>query len=209
MGPPPLAGNNITSRAVSLPIPAKRKFISAALQVLLPDPAKESEAQIRGGWQTNQSWLSPRRKVMTKARLTLIACTLLVSAYASTISAVAQSVTTVATVNVPFTFHIDKQEMPAGLYSIGRMSSTLFVLRGTTRSATVLTRPTDDAKVPAQGHVVFHRIGGTYFLGELWSAGDKAGMACFESRAERQMLQESKQRVPSLTTLAVNSTPRR
>ena len=146
---------------------------------------------------------------MTKARLTLIACTLVVSAYVSTISGVAQSATTVATVNVPFTFHIDKQEMPAGLYRIDHVSSTLFVLRGANRSGTVLTHPTADTKVPAQGHVVFHRIGGTYFLGGLWSAGEKFGMACFEGQAERQMLQESKQQVPSLTTLAVNSTPRR
>jgi hypothetical protein len=146
---------------------------------------------------------------MTKARLTLIACTLVVSAYVSTISAVAQSGTTLATVNVPFTFHIDKQEMPAGLYRIDHVSSTLFVMSGANRSGTVLTHPTADAKVPAQGHVVFHRIGGTYFLGELWSAGDRSGMACFESRAERQMLQESKQQVPGLTTLAINSTPPR
>ena len=146
---------------------------------------------------------------MTKGRSTLIACTLLVSAYISTISAVAQSGTTVATVNVPFTFYIDKQEMPAGLYRIDHVSSTLFVLRGPSRSGAVLTHPTADRKVSTQGHIVFHRIGGTYFLGGLWSAGEKFGMACFESRAERQMLQESKQQVPSLTTLAVNSTPRR
>ena len=146
---------------------------------------------------------------MTKARSTLIACTLVIGAYASTISTVAQSGTTVATVNVPFTFYIDKQEMPAGLYRIDHVSSTLFVMSGANRSGTVLTHPTADAKVPAQGHVVFHRIGGTYFLGGLWSAGEKFGMACFEGQAERQMLQESKQQVPSLTTLAVNSTPRR
>jgi hypothetical protein len=146
---------------------------------------------------------------MTKIRSTLVACALVVSACASTISAVAQSDTTVATVNIPFTFHIDEQEMPAGLYRIDHVSSTLFVMSGANRSGTVLTHPTADAKVPAQGHVVFHRIGGTYFLGELWSAGDTSGMACFESRAERQMLQESKQQVPGLTTLAINSTPPR
>jgi hypothetical protein len=146
---------------------------------------------------------------MTKARSTLIACTLVVSACASTISAAAQSGTTVATVNVPFAFHIDKQEMPAGLYRIDHVSSTLFVLRGENRSGTVLTHPTADTKMPAPGHIVFHRVGSTYFLGGLWSAGEKFGMACFEGQAERKMLQESKQQVPSLTTLAVNSTPRR
>jgi hypothetical protein len=146
---------------------------------------------------------------MTKAGSTLIACTLVIGAYVSTISAVAQSGTAVATVNVPFTFNIDQQEMPAGLYRIDHVSSAMFMLRGANRSVMVLTHPTAETKVPAQGHIVFHRVGGAYFLGGLWSAGEKSGMACFESRAERQMLQESKQRVPSLTTLAVNSTPRR
>jgi hypothetical protein len=146
---------------------------------------------------------------MTKAGSTLIACTLVLGAYVSTISAVAQSGPTVATVNVPFTFHIGQQEMPPGLYRIHHESSAMFLLRGASRSVMVLTHPTAETKVPAQGHIVFHRVGGVYFLGGLWSPGEKSGMACFESRAERQMLQESKQRVPSLTTLALNSTPRR
>jgi len=146
---------------------------------------------------------------MKNGRLTLIACTLVLSAYVSTISAMAQSNTPVSTMYVPFTFHIDKQEMPAGLYHIDRLSRTLFVLRGDDRSGTVLTRPTAETKVPAPGHAVFHRIGGAYFLEALWSAGDRYGMECFESPAEKRMLQESKQPVPNLTNLAFNSTPQR
>jgi hypothetical protein len=142
---------------------------------------------------------------MTKVRSALVVCALAVGAFASTTSAVAQ--TEVGTVNVPFAFHIDKQEMPAGLYRIDHESSTLYMLRGPSRSGVVLTHPTAVRKVPAQGLVVFHRIGGAYFLAGLWSAGDKHAMECFRSQAEKQMLQASNQQVPSLTTLAVNSAP--
>jgi hypothetical protein len=144
---------------------------------------------------------------MTTVHSTLILCALAVGAIASTTSAVAQ--TEIATVNVPFAFHIDRQEMPAGVYSIDHVSSTLFLLRGPSRSATVLTHPTAVKKVSAEGNVVFHRIGGSYFLGGLWSPGDDHGMECFQGPAEKQMLQESKKHVPDLTTLALNFTSRR
>jgi hypothetical protein len=112
-------------------------------------------------------------------------------------------------VNVPFAFHIDQQEMPSGLYRIDHESSTLYMLRGPSRSGIVLTHPAAIGKVPAQGFVVFHRIGGTYFLGGLRSARDNHTMECFRSKAETQMLQESNKQVPSMTTLAINSPPRR
>jgi hypothetical protein len=144
---------------------------------------------------------------MTKVRSALIVCALAVGAFAPTKPAVAQFA--VGTVNVPFAFHIDKQELPAGRYSIDRESSTLYMLRGPSRSGIVLTHPMAISKLPAQGVVAFHRIGGTYFLGGLWSAGDNQPMECFPSKAETQMLQESNKQVPSMTTLAINSAPRR
>ena len=144
---------------------------------------------------------------MTKVRSALIVCALAVGAFAPTKPAVAQFA--VGTVNVPFAFHIDKQEMPAGRYSIDRESNTLYMLRGPSDSGLVLTHPMAIKKASAQGSVVFHRIGGTYFLGGLWSAGDNQPMECFQSKAETQKRQEANQQVPSLTTLAINSAPRR
>jgi hypothetical protein len=144
---------------------------------------------------------------MTKVRSALIVCALAVGAFASTKPTVAQSA--VGTVNVPFPFHIDQQEMPAGLYRIDHESSNVYMLRGSSRSGMVLTHSTAIRKLPAQGFVVFHRIGDTYFFGGLWSAGDDHTMQCFRGKAETQMLRESNQQIPSLTTLAVNFTPRR
>jgi hypothetical protein len=144
---------------------------------------------------------------MTKVRSALIVCALAVGAFAPTKPAVAQFVA--GTVNVPFAFHIDKQEMPAGRYSIDQESNSLYMLRGTSRSVIVLTHPMLIKKAPAQGTVVFHRVGGTYFLGGIWPAGDKQPMECFQSKAETQKRQEANQQVPSLTTIAINSAPRR
>jgi hypothetical protein len=144
---------------------------------------------------------------MTIVRSSLIACALAVGAFASTTSAVAQS--EVATVNIPFAFHIDQQVLPAGLYHIDHESSSLFRLRGPARSGEVLTHPMAARQLATQGAVVFHRIGGTYFLGGLWSPGAKDGMECFQTRAEKEMLKESHQQVPSLTTVAFNATPTR
>jgi hypothetical protein len=144
---------------------------------------------------------------MTKVRSALIVCALAVGAFATTKPAAAQFA--VGTMNVPFAFHIDKQEMPAGLYSIEHESSTLYMLHGPNGSGILMTHPMAIKKAPAQGSVVFHRIGGTYFLGGLWSAGDNQPMECFQSKAETQKRQEANQQVPSLTTVAINSAPRR
>jgi hypothetical protein len=92
---------------------------------------------------------------------------------------------------------------------IDHESSALFLLRGPARSGTVLTHPMAARKVAARGVVVFRRIGGTYFLGGLWAAGARDGMECFETRAEKEMLKESHQQVPGLTTLAFNAAPGR
>jgi hypothetical protein len=139
---------------------------------------------------------------------TLIACVLMIGALMSAIPAKAQWQSTIGTVNIPFAFHAEDREMPAGMYRIVRESDSLLMLRGPNQEVGhVSVHRTMAAKAPAQGLAVFHRYGDRYFLGGFWTAGDSYGMECFKSRAEKEMLRTSKQQVPDLTTLAFNSTP--
>jgi hypothetical protein len=142
-------------------------------------------------------------------RSTLIPYALAVGACVPALPALAQTGSTVGTVDIPFVFHIDNQEMPAGQYRIDHEASTLLLLRGPSRSGVVLTHPASAKSVSARGFVAFRHIGETYFLEGLWPAGETNGMDCFESPAEKQLLEESKRQVRSVTMLAFNSPARR
>jgi hypothetical protein len=136
---------------------------------------------------------------------TLITCALMIGASMSASSAKAQSDSIIGTVNVPFTFHIGKQAMPAGMYRIQRQSNHGLRIRGENQSAFVLVQPAMSGKAPSRGYVNFHRYEDTYFLAEVWTAGDNYGMECAKSRTEEEMIRASNKRAPSLTALTLNS----
>src|SRR5271170_5234914 len=75
-------------------------------------------------------------RVMKNTRLTsilsssFIACALTIGSLASTQSALAQSETPLAEVNIPFSFQTPNQTLPAGTYHIDRESGHLLLLRG-------------------------------------------------------------------------------
>ena len=137
----------------------------------------------------------------------LIACVLMIGALMSAASAKAQSASPIGTVNIPFTFHIGSQEMPAGMYRITSESVHSLLLRGPNK-AFVLVHAKIARKAPSQAVVVFHRYGETYFLAEVWLAGASDGLECTTTRTEKQMIHASNTQAPSLTTLALNSAPR-
>jgi hypothetical protein len=142
-------------------------------------------------------------------RSSLISCALAIGACASPLTALAQTGSTVGTVYVPFLFQIGNQQMPAGLYRIDHEASSLFLFRGPSRSGMVLTYPVASKAAAARGSIAFRRIGSTYFLEGLRSAGEDHEMECYESRAEKGLLQGSKKQADSLTTLALNTSPQR
>jgi hypothetical protein len=49
--------------------------------------------------------------------------------------------------------------------------------------------------------LVFHRHGDTYFLSEVWVAGNSNGRTLFRSRAERELAESGKEKVIAEVTL--------
>ena len=137
--------------------------------------------------------------------LTLISGVLMIGALMSASSAKAQSDSIIGTVNVPFTFHIGKQVMPAGMYRIQLQSNHGLRIRGENQSAFVLIHTATSRKAPSMGYVNFHHYENTYFLAEVWTAGDNYGMECAKSRTEQEMIKASNKRAPSLTALTLDS----
>jgi hypothetical protein len=138
----------------------------------------------------------------------LIACALTIGTLASTQSALAQSSTPLAEVNIPFAFQTTNQTLPAGMYRIDRESDHLIRLHGPGRAAGfVEMHGAIKFRAADHGTVVFNRYGDRYFLRQIWTAGNTYGLECPKSRAEKEVLQAKNKQTPNSTELAFNSVP--
>ena len=140
--------------------------------------------------------------------LGLIACALTFGSLASTQSALAQSLKTVAEVDVPFAFHTPQQTLPAGKYVLDRESANLLLLKGSgSAKGFVIVHDAINNKAPARGFVVFQRYGDTYYLRQIWTAGNSIGFECPKGKGERESMQAKNMQAPSTIELALNSVP--
>jgi hypothetical protein len=138
----------------------------------------------------------------------LIACALTIGTLASTQSASAQASTALAEVNIPFAFQTTNQTLPAGMYRIDRESGYLVRLQGPDRTGGFLVMHVAIKSHAADhGTIVFDRYGDKYFLRQIWTAGDTAGLESPKSRAEKETLQAKNNQNPSSIELAFNLVP--
>ena len=142
-------------------------------------------------------------------RSTLIACTLMIGTLASTHFASAQSPEALATVNIPFTFRMGDQTMPAGMYRIDLVSNHVVKLQGPDHAVgSVAMHSATKLLASDHGIIVFDRYGENYFLGQIWTAGNKDGLESWQTRVEKNTLQANDRKSRSSTQLAFNSTAR-
>jgi hypothetical protein len=140
----------------------------------------------------------------------LIACALTIGSLASAPSALAQSSTTVAVVNIPFTFQTERQTLPAGMYRIDRQSGNLLRLAGPDRAGGyVMTHDAIKTHAPDHGTIVFDRYGDKYFLRQIWTEGNSTGLECPKSRAEKAALVAQNEQAVTSVELAFNSAPQK
>jgi hypothetical protein len=136
----------------------------------------------------------------------LIACALAIGSLASTQSSLAQNSASLAKVNIPFAFQAGSRAMPAGMYRIDRESRNLIVLHGPGQAvAYVVTSDAIKVQAPDHGNLLFARYGDTYFLRQIWTAGNSIGLEFPKSRLEKESLQANSKQTPSSTEVAINS----
>jgi hypothetical protein len=139
----------------------------------------------------------------------LIACALAIGSFASTQFASAQSPTAIAEVTIPFNFQTPLQVLPAGTYRVVRESNNMLWLRGPgSAGGFVMTHDASKTKAPDHGTIVFDRYGNKYYLHQIWTAGNKVGLECTKSKAEKENLQAKNTEAPSTIELALNSVPK-
>jgi len=137
---------------------------------------------------------------MKSLRSILFALTVLLMATA------AQAQQTSVRANVPFDFVIGNQAYPAGDYALKSMqiSGVLIRVENVQEAASRVTLSNACVSIDAatSTKLVFHRVGDSYFLYQIWEQGKTSGREFPVSRAERQLAQNHEK--PELVVVAAN-----
>ncbi|HYL38430.1 MAG TPA: hypothetical protein VEV17_21105 [Bryobacteraceae bacterium] len=91
--------------------------------------------------------------------------------------------------NVPFSFMLGKQALPAGTYHVDQSKNSNLVIVHSTGGPTVpitVIRATSSSTQEVS-KLVFHRYGDRYFLAEIWTRGSDNGWRLSRTSLEREL----------------------
>lgn len=100
-------------------------------------------------------------------------------------------------VQIPFDFVAGETRLPAGTYTVKRISrgdekSLLVRSLDNQLTALISTNAVEASTEQAEARLVFHKYGDQYFLSQVWNAGSLAGRELPQSKAERSVIREQK-----------------
>jgi hypothetical protein len=96
---------------------------------------------------------------------------------------------------VPFEFVIGEKTLAAGDYqvrAIDQAGDTIAVTSRGGNNAVSLSSPAQASDKAEAAKLVFHRYGSTYFLSQIWMAGESSGRELTKTKQERAMQRELK-----------------
>ncbi len=96
-------------------------------------------------------------------------------------------------VNIPFEFQIGSQTLPAGEYSVKRLTQNSVLVRsrdGKLSAITQTPRAITEDKNGKQEKLVFNQYGNQYFLSQVWMVRGSDGRELYKSDAEQQAARE-------------------
>lgn len=92
------------------------------------------------------------------------------------------------TATVPFNFVAGDHAYPAGDYTIGADGVVLKIANGE-KTEVMLSQACESLTPSADTKLVFDRMGGSYFLRQIWVAGNSRGRELPRSHSEMQLAQ--------------------
>jgi len=122
------------------------------------------------------------RNVMKNRILAILGLVLLAAASAS-----AQTIQP-SQIKVPFAFQVGSAHFAPGTYTIATVNNLTLNLRGAQGAAFASMKPESNGKAVASSKVVFRRVGGQYFLAQVWTAGSTDHLTAYPTKAEKQAL---------------------
>ncbi|MGA8433032.1 MAG: hypothetical protein WB729_24635 [Candidatus Sulfotelmatobacter sp.] len=112
---------------------------------------------------------------------------LLVISLALSVTANAQ---TFAKANVPFAFRVGSATLPAGTYEVNPAGDASVVVRNRGAKGAALSTVRHETPRNTGGKLVFHCVGGEYFLAEIWRGSGSYGLVIPTSKREMNLQKE-------------------
>ena len=119
----------------------------------------------------------------------------------------AHAQSTNVTASVPFDFVVANQAYPAGDYAVKSISNTgvpILIRNSDKAEGLALSVACSSVKPSTTTKLVFHRMGGQYFLYQVWQEGNTIGREFRLSKTEKQLARNSSQ--PEIVIVAANLT---
>jgi hypothetical protein len=115
------------------------------------------------------------------------------------------------TANIPFSFSVEGKTFPAGEYRVERLNPRADPAALAIKSAdgrmkrVVLTAPVQADEMQEMAKLVFTRYGDQYFLAQVWTGVDKAGLELPKSRSERTLARNAGENRAVRVAVALNT----
>ena len=90
--------------------------------------------------------------------------------------------------DIPFPFIVEGQTLPAGHYIVSRVGDSTLRIQGSMHLGMFVSANSSQRSASDNScKLVFHRYGDSYFLSQVWGAGNAHGRELLRSRAEREL----------------------
>ena len=113
--------------------------------------------------------------------------------------------------NIPFAFSVGEKTLPPGEYRVEKLQSNNFVLlvRCTDSSASAMVHTISKyaREQQTESKLVFHRYNDSYFLAEVWNAGNSIGRELAKSPREKEIALTAKAETPGQVVLVASLAP--
>jgi hypothetical protein len=127
-----------------------------------------------------------------KTARTLITITLLLTAAATLFAQIENR--PLMKVNVPFSFTVDNQTLPAGVYFVKTITPehSISLTSPTSKHTTIINDLPNYAGAPSENsRLVFQRYGNEYFLTQVWIKGDNVERSPMVSKRQAEIAQSA------------------
>ena len=89
--------------------------------------------------------------------------------------------------NVPFSFRAGDRLLPAGEYRVSAVRNTGVLALSGAQNQLVGTHGTQSSRPSSSTKLIFNKVGGSYFLSQIWLRGQQLGMELPRSRMQKEM----------------------
>jgi hypothetical protein len=121
----------------------------------------------------------------------ILTCAALALSLGAALSVPAAAQAQSVTVNIPFDFSANGQNVPAGTYRISLQDPRYLSFvhtQSTKKQYLMLVQPTGEQNSRDGGRLIFRRYGDSNYLYQVWMPGHGAGRQFVRSRAEQETL---------------------